>query len=1116
MEANSEKETAAQIGKKDFSVFELLKVPIFVTDEGGKLVYGNQVFAELVGVKKERLSGTPVLSLIQSEVSGMQRVFDTGDDAPVDTWATIKGKKHFFEYMPAPVYDAKGVIRGVVETVIDRTGQKLALQAVGDVVAKAKAGELSTRADIKAEGDYRIIIDGINEMLDLVVDRVRWYEAMLDAIPFPISVTDNEMNWTFINKPVEEFLNLKRKDVIGKQCSNWNANICKTDNCGVTCLRNNKYKTYFDQFGCNFQVDCAYLTDGKGVKIGHIEVVQDISAIVKSKNYMDVELDRLAKNLEQLSIGLTDLDTDVAEGDQYTLIEKGHCEKINKYLLKVKDAINALVNDALLLSKAAVDGRLATRADDTKHQGEYRKIVQGINATMYAVIGPLNVAADYVDKIGRGNIPAKITDNYNGDFNTIKNSLNNCIDEIGGVTGEMASLVGAVSKGILTQRGAAEGFHGVYRELIQGMNRLVDSIADPLDDLTTCLGRMAVNDLTKKMEKDYPGIWGELKDTTNNVHDHLVHIRETVANISNGDLSDLEEFKNTGKRSGNDTLTPAFIKLLESIKGVIDEVAMLTGSVTAGDLSRRADESAFQGAYRDIVHGLGGLVEFVAGSLNELMAMLDRLAVKDYTQKIVVNYTGVWDKLKVAANTTMERSLHIQETVVKISNGDLSDLERFKKVDRRSNNDQLTPAMTRMMEAIKGLIGDTEMLAEAAVEGKLSARADAAKHQGEYRKVVEGINNILDAILKPIGEAADCLQEMSRGNLDTEIKGDYKGDYAVIKESLNATLEAMNEILGQVAIAVNQVTTGARQVSDSSQSLSQAATESASSLEEISASMHEMTSQVSMNAENAIQANQLAAQAKSSAEKGNGEMGAMVKAMNDINESASSISKIIKAIDEIAFQTNLLALNAAVEAARAGKHGKGFTVVAEEVRNLAQRSATAAKETAEMIEGSIKKTEAGAKIAVETSKALEEIVTGVTKVTDLIGEIASASKEQAEGIAQINQGLSQVDQVTQQVTANSEESASASEELSSQSLQLKQMLGKFRLRKKGFNPASGLPDGITPEMLQMLRSMLQSQQMAAASDMQSGFSGGRSTKKKGAGFSPSDVIALDDDEFGNF
>ena len=423
-----------------------------------------------------------------------------------------------------------------------------------------------------------------------------------------------------------------------------------------------------------------------------------------------------------------------------------------------------------------------------------------------------------------------------------------------------------------------------------------------------------------------------------------------------------------------------------------------------------------------------------------------------------------------------------------------------------------------MIGAIEALTTDVEMLAEAAVEGRLSTRSDAARHQGEYRKVVEGVNATLDAVIKPVNEAADCLKEMAMGNLDLEVRGDYQGDHAVIKENLNATLASLNDVLNQVTIAVDQVSTGARQVSDSSQSLSQAATESASSLEEITASMHEMTSQTGMNAENATQASQLATQARISAEKGNVEMGNMVRAMNDINESASSISKIIKAIDEIAFQTNLLALNAAVEAARAGKHGKGFTVVAEEVRNLAQRSAAAAKETAEMIEGSIKKTEVGARIAEETSRALEEIVTGSTKVTDLIGEIAAASKEQAQGIGQVNTGLSQVDQVTQQVTASAEESASASEELSSQSLQLKQMLTQFKLKKQSFSIAgSGLQEGITPEMIQMLRKMLQSQRMqvAVGSGLPGRYPGGKQLKKGGA-VKPSDIIALDDSDFGTF
>ncbi len=984
MEANSEKEAVVQTGKKDFSVFEVLKVPIFAADQSGKVVYGNEAFAELVGVKKERLPGTPVLSLIQSETSGMQRALATGDSTSVDTWATIRDRKYFFEYRPTPTFDSKGVVRGVVETVIDRTGQQLALQAVKDLVARAKAGDLSARASVKAEGDYQLLVDGINEMLDALV--------------------------------------------------------------------------------------------------GPLNMAADY-------------IDRISKG-------------DIPE--QITAEYHGDFNSIKNNLNNCIAEIGVLVDEVGVVIRLSREGDLTKRANPDRTKGVYRKILRGINDALDSLINPLYVAADYVDKISKGDIPGQITAEYYGDFNSIKNNLNTCIGAINGVIGEMGNLVSAASEGVLTKRGDTRKFQGAYQEMVQGTNGLIDSIVDPLADLSACLERMAVNDLTKKMSKDYPGVWNELKGATNSVHEQLGHIKETVTRISDGDLGDLDEYKKIGRRSENDTLMPAFTKLMESIKSVIDEVMMLTGAVTAGDLSKRADESNFQGAYRDIVHGLDGLIDSVASSLNELIGMLNRLAVNDYTQKVQKEYTGAWDELKRAANDTLARLLNLQDLAIKVGAGDLSKLEEFRKIGRRSENDRLVPGFTRMMEAIEALTGDVDALAEASINGKLSTRADASKHQGDYRKVVEGVNATLDAVLQPIKEASDCLQEMAKGNLDTEVKGDYKGDNAVIKENLNATLDALNDILGQVAVAVDQVTTGARQVSDSSQSLSQAATESASSLEEITASMHELTSQTNMNAENATQANQLAAQAKISAEKGEGQMGAMVKAMNDINESASNISKIIKAIDEIAFQTNLLALNAAVEAARAGVHGKGFTVVAEEVRNLAQRSAAAAKETAEMIEGSIKKTEVGARIAAETSKALEEIVAGSAKVTDLIGEIASASKEQAQGIGQINTGLSQVDQVTQQVTASAEESASASEELSSRSLQLKQMLTKFNLRKQGFNLAvSVLPEGITPEMLQMLKDMLQSQQMTVVS-------GGRPSKKTGAAAKPAEVISLDDTEFGNF
>ncbi len=324
---------------------------------------------------------------------------------------------------------------------------------------------------------------------------------------------------------------------------------------------------------------------------------------------------------------------------------------------------------------------------------------------------------------------------------------------------------------------------------------------------------------------------------------------------------------------------------------------------------------------------------------------------------------------------------------------------------------------------------------------------DGLKKSERLQKKVSGFQN------KEVEKLSHVLDKMGQGDLTVaynvaEADDDTKEVYSSfmnINNGLTSTLNSLNDILGQVQSSVEQVSSGSKQVSDSSQSLSQGATEQASSLEEVSSSITEIASQTKTNAENASQANTLSSSARDNANTGNSQMKNMVDAMNDINESSNEISKIIKVIDEIAFQTNLLALNAAVEAARAGIHGKGFAVVAEEVRNLAMRSAEAAKETTELIEGSSKKVENGSKIADETAKALEEIVEGVSKVTDLVSKIANASNEQAGGIDQVNTALGQIDQVTQSNTANAEESAAASEELSSQGAQLMQMISKFTL-----------------------------------------------------------------------
>ncbi len=288
----------------------------------------------------------------------------------------------------------------------------------------------------------------------------------------------------------------------------------------------------------------------------------------------------------------------------------------------------------------------------------------------------------------------------------------------------------------------------------------------------------------------------------------------------------------------------------------------------------------------------------------------------------------------------------------------------------------------------------------------------------------------------------DLAEQIADGNLTILVEARSEKD--ALAHALQAMVSNLSKTAAEIKSASSQVASGSEQLASASQSMSQGATEQASALEEISSSMSEIESQTRQNADNAKQANQFVAEVRSSADKGTQQMAEMVTAINEINESSQNISKIIKVIDEIAFQTNLLALNAAVEAARAGKYGKGFAVVAEEVRNLAARSATAAKETSTLIEGAVNKSEAGTEISQRTEAVLGEIVSSVVKVSDLVGEISAASIEQAEGVSQVSEGLEQIDKVTQQNSAHAEETASSSEELSSQATLLIQSVDAFR------------------------------------------------------------------------
>lgn len=481
-------------------------------------------------------------------------------------------------------------------------------------------------------------------------------------------------------------------------------------------------------------------------------------------------------------------------------------------------------------------------------------------------------------------------------------------------------------------------------------------------------------------------------------------------------------------------------------------LAQLIEQTVAGDLTKRIDASSLpEGFMRDISSGMNRLLEAVINPLNMAASYVDKLSKGEIPAEITTSYNGDFNIIK--------------------------------------NN------LNACGHAIQALVADASLLAKDAEDGVLTSRADAAKHLGEYRKVIEGLNATLDAITIPLNVAANSVASIARGDIPEKITTHYNGDFNIIKDNLNTCIASINALVsdGQmlanaasegkisvradagshegdfrkivdgmnetlemivgpistVKVAVETINTASREIAEGNADLSRRTEEQAASLERTSATMEELSATVKQNADNASQANRLAAAASSVAVKGGEVVSEVVSTMSAINESAKKIEDIISVIDGIAFQTNILALNAAVEAARAGEQGRGFAVVAGEVRNLAQRSATAAKEIKELISDSVGKTAEGTKQVEMAGSTMQDIVTSVKRVSDIIGEIAAASHEQSIGITQVNDAIMKMDDVTQQNTALVEEAAAAAESMLEQADELINAVSVFQLEADG-------------------------------------------------------------------
>jgi methyl-accepting chemotaxis protein len=417
---------------------------------------------------------------------------------------------------------------------------------------------------------------------------------------------------------------------------------------------------------------------------------------------------------------------------------------------------------------------------------------------------------------------------------------------------------------------------------------------------------------------------------------------------------------------------------------------------------------------------------------NTVIGTMKKISAGDLSAKIESKDDK--DEISDTLRKTVSSLRVVIGTMKKISGGDLS-----TKIESKGDADEVSNTLKKTVEALNAVVGTMKKISEGDLSSDIEPQSEKDVISTALKATVESLRALI------IDDGGRVLQAAAGKDLSQRLTGEYRGEFARMKDNINTVMRSLDAALTQVSEAVSKVAEASGGMSEGAQSLAEGSNEQASSLEEVSASLEEMSSMTKQNADTSNQAAVLASEARAAAGDGDASVRRMADAINKIKQSSDNTAKIVRSINDIAFQTNLLALNAAVEAARAGEAGKGFAVVAEEVRNLAMRSAEAAKDTADMIDESARNAGDGVKITEEVAGSLSQILNRTVKVGDLIAEIAAASKEQAQGIEQVNAAVAQMNDVTQRNASNAEESAGAAEELSGQAAELAVLVGGFKL-----------------------------------------------------------------------
>lgn len=1001
------------------------------------------------------------------------------------------------------IKDTKNDEPGLVLASIKNMQEKIKnlVKEINISTEKALEGKLDYRAKTdQFAGEYKNIIIGLNNTLDAIIKPLNVSAEYVDRISkgdIPPRITDeykgdfneikNNINLLIdsTNDISNDLLKLSKGDFSIKPIERSNNDVLiKSINILISNLKNVineihivaqetkkgkfKYRANSDKFEGEFKeiIDGinSYLENNENIlNMVNNLMIADENGIITFINKNEIDLltkyeSEIQKQYPSFSVATVvgsnidqfhknpsynkNLLSRLGDKSHYANIELGN-EKFNLrinalndrnknrigYIVQWDNITNRLNFEETLkvLIENITEGNLSSRINIENLEGDYLSISKEINQMLDNIVNPLMIAADYVEKISNGIMPEKITEEYKGDFNEIKNNINQLINNLNQFINDMNEMSRLQAEGDIDAVIKTYDYLGFYKQLGDGFNKSVGLQVENLFKILNVLKSYSEGDLTATLEK-LPG-------------------KQAIAN----EVMDL---------------------IKNNLNNIINELNILINASLEGDLTQRGNANKFQGAYKDIILGFNKMIDSVDKPINQILVTLNNISEFDFTKQIELEDKGIWKNVKIAANNTINNLKTLQQLAEEVSRGDLSKLQELKTLEISKNNKTI-PAFIQMMEAINSLLEDVQNLSYYAEMGVLTERINVTNHLGKYKELAENLNRTVDVLLEPINEAGYVLSELADGNLTVMMTGDYKGENQKLKDNINNLIVSLQSLIKELTDAIQSLVLSSNQLFNSTEEISRAAESQTNQVNDVAAAIEELTKTISENAQGTTFTSEAAAKNGEVASKGGQVVQETITKMREIasfvNDTASKINQlgsssqrigeIISVIDEIADQTNLLALNAAIEAARAGEQGRGFAVVADEVRKLAERTTSATKEITKMIqeiqrdtatavstmEIGNKEVNKGIVYADQAGEALNQIVKSSRDLLDMISQIAAATEEQSVTSEEIAKVVDNITVTIGNTNQSIKDIEKLSENLNNISNEIKRISDKFKI-----------------------------------------------------------------------